>query len=52
LESARIVHDFCGEWFSKTEFQKGIDLDNTSNFMAVTLKKLQAELNRQRERNP
>ncbi len=48
-QSARIVHDFCGEWYSKTEFQKGIDLDNTSGFMAVAMKKLKAELQRQRE---
>ena len=48
-QSARIVHDFCGEWYSKTEFQHGIDLNNTSRFMAVALKKLQAELEKQRE---
>ncbi|MCY2951380.1 MAG: hypothetical protein NTU53_05305 [Planctomycetota bacterium] len=47
-ESARIVHDFCGEWFSKTEFREGIDPKNTSRFMAVALKKLKAELNQQR----
>jgi hypothetical protein len=49
LQSARIVHDFCGEWYSKTEFQKGIDLDNTSGFMAVAVKKFRDELRRQRE---
>jgi hypothetical protein len=48
-QSARIVHDFCGEWYSKTEFQQGIDLKNTSGFMAVALKKLKDELQRQRE---
>ena len=48
-QSARIVHDFCGEWYSKTEFQKGIDLENTSAFMAVAMKKLKAELQRQKE---
>ncbi len=48
-QSARIVHDFCGEWYSKTEFQQGINLVNTSAFMAVALKKLQAELEKQRE---
>jgi hypothetical protein len=48
-QSARIVHDFCGDWYSKTEFQHGIDLQNTSRFMAVALKKLQAELQQQRE---
>jgi hypothetical protein len=48
-QSARIVHDFCGEWYSKTEFQHGIDPDNTSRFMAVAVKKIQAELETQRE---
>jgi hypothetical protein len=48
-QSALIVRDFCGDWYSKTEFQKGIDLDNTSSFMAVALKKLKAELQKQRE---
>lgn len=48
-ESARIVKDFAGEWYSKTEYQKGIDKKNTSGFLAVALKKLQAELLRQRE---
>jgi len=48
-QSARIVHDFCGEWYSKTEFQQGIGLSNTTGFMAVALKKLKDELQRQRE---
>ncbi|MEQ1907123.1 MAG: hypothetical protein ABL888_23260 [Pirellulaceae bacterium] len=48
-QSAQIVKDFCGEWYSKTEFQKGIDLENSSGFMAVALKKLQSELRRQRQ---
>ena len=48
-QSARIVRDFCGEWYSKTEFQKGITLENTSGFLAIAVKKLQAELRKQRE---
>lgn len=47
LQGARIVHDFCGDWYSKTEFQQGINLENTSRFMAVAIKKLQAELREQ-----
>jgi hypothetical protein len=47
-QSARIVRDFCGEWYSKTEYQKGIDLENTSRFVAVAFKKLRSELLRQR----
>lgn len=46
-QSARIVRDFCGEWYSKTEFTQGIDLENTKSFMAVAIKKLQAELRQQ-----
>jgi hypothetical protein len=47
-QSALIVRDFCGEWFSKTEYQEGISFENTSGFIAVALKKLQAELQQQK----
>lgn len=47
LESAVVVRDFSGGWYSKTEFKEGISLSNTSKFMAVAIKKLQAELDRQ-----
>jgi hypothetical protein len=47
-ESARIVRDFCGDWYSKTEYQKGIDLKNASKFVAVAVKKLGKELEQQR----
>jgi hypothetical protein len=43
-QSAKIVYDFCGEWYSKTEYMEGIDIDNTSRFLAVALRKLQTEL--------
>jgi hypothetical protein len=46
-QSARIVRDFCGEWYSKTEFKEGIDLTNTAGFIAVAIKKLRAELRQQ-----
>lgn len=46
-QSARIVRDFCGEWFSKTVYREGIDLKNTSKFLAVAFKKLRSELDRQ-----
>jgi len=46
-QSAKIVHDFSGEWYSKTEYKEGINLDNTARFIAVALKKLQAELGMQ-----
>jgi len=47
-QSARIVRDFCGQWYSKTEYLEGIDLRNTSRFMAIALRKLSRELAKQR----
>ncbi len=47
-QSARIVRDFCGEWYSKREYLEGINPRNTSSFMAVAVKKLVAELGQQR----
>jgi hypothetical protein len=47
VQSARIVRDFAGEWYSKTEYLHGIDPQNTGGFVAVALKKLAAELRRQ-----
>lgn len=47
-QSARIVRDFCGDWYSKTEFKEGITPENTSRFMAVALDKLRAEIEKQR----
>ena len=47
-ESARIVRDFCGDWYSKTEYEKGIDLNDASKFVAVAVKKLGKELKQQR----
>jgi hypothetical protein len=46
-QSARIVRDFCGEWYSKTAYTEGIDLGNTSRFLAVAVKKLRNELEHQ-----
>lgn len=47
-QSAWIVRDFCGQWYSKTEYQKGIDLKNASSFLAVAMKKLRSELAKQK----
>jgi hypothetical protein len=47
-QSARVVHDFCGEWYSKTEYVEGIGRENSARFVAVAVKKLQAELRQQR----
>jgi hypothetical protein len=46
-ESARIVRDFCGDWYSKTEHEHGIDLDNSTRFLAIAVKKLKNELQHQ-----
>jgi hypothetical protein len=47
-QSARIVRDYCGEWYSKTEYQKGINLKNTSGFLHVAFEKLRNELKQQK----
>jgi hypothetical protein len=46
-QSALIVRDFCGDWYSKTQYEKRIDLDNSSRFLAVALRKLRSELEQQ-----
>ena len=43
-QTARILRDFCGEWYSKTEWERGIDQSSASGFIAIALKKLEAEL--------
>ncbi len=47
-QTAKIVRDYCGEWYSKTEYMKGINIENTSDFMSVALKKLKSELKKQK----
>jgi hypothetical protein len=47
-ESARIVRDFCGDWYSKTEYERGIELRDASKFVAVAVRKLGKELEHQR----
>lgn len=48
VQSARILRDFCGEWYSKTEYERGIDPENSARFVGVAVGKLAAELRRQR----
>ena len=47
-QSARIVRDFCAQWYSKTEYEKGINLQNTSGFLSVAFEKLRSELKQQK----
>jgi hypothetical protein len=46
-ESARIVRDFCGDWYSKTEYEQGIDPTNSARFLAIAVRKLKSELEHQ-----
>jgi hypothetical protein len=46
-QSARIVRDFCGEWYSKTTYEGGINPENASRFLAVAVRKLSSELEQQ-----
>lgn len=46
-QSARVVRDFSSGWYSKTEYEAGIDLQNSSRFVAIALQKLRDELQRQ-----
>lgn len=44
-----LKQDFSGQWFSKTEYLQGITTENVQGFIAVALKKLDAELEEQRD---
>jgi hypothetical protein len=46
-ETSRVVRDFCGQWYSKTEHLEGITPENASRFLAVALDKLNRELSKQ-----
>ena len=43
-QASRIVEEFAGSWFSKTNWEHGITPENSKRFAAVALKKLRAEL--------
>jgi hypothetical protein len=47
-QSAGIVHDFCGQWYSKTEWERGIDAENTAGLVTHAIDKLRDELKLQR----
>ncbi len=46
-QTALIVRNFCGDWYSKTEYLEGITVSNSKKFVAISIKKLRAELLRQ-----
>lgn len=43
-QASRIIEEFSGGWFSKTNFEGGITPDKAAGFVHVALKKLRAEL--------
>lgn len=43
-QASRIVEEFAGSWFSKTNWEQGISPENARGFAWVALKKLRAEL--------
>ena len=45
-QASRIVEEFAGGWFSKTNWEQGISPDLAKNFAYVALKKLRSEFRR------
>lgn len=45
-EASKIVEDFSGKWYSKTNYEGGINPQKASNFLHVALKKMRKELKR------
>lgn len=43
-QASRIIEEFSGGWFSKTNFEGGITQAKAAGFVHVALKKLRAEL--------
>jgi hypothetical protein len=43
-QASKIVEEFAGSWFSKTNWERGISPDDVRGFAWVALKKLRAEL--------
>ena len=48
-ETARIVKEFSGEWFSKTNYEGGIDQRKAGNFVHVAFDKVRRELRMRRD---
>jgi hypothetical protein len=46
-QSAKIVYQFAGDWMSKTQYLTGITPENTTSFVAIAVRKLRAELQKQ-----
>ncbi|MBO6716750.1 MAG: hypothetical protein JJ913_02200 [Rhizobiaceae bacterium] len=50
-EASRIVEDFAGTWFSKTQYETGITPEKARGFALVALRKIGAELKARRGTN-
>ena len=46
FETSRVVEEFAGSWFSKTNFERGIDRDAVKGFLHVALQKIAEQLRR------
>lgn len=47
-ETSRIIKEFSGEWYSKTNYQGGIDENKAGGFANIAFKKIRAELRKRR----
>lgn len=50
-EASKIVEDFAGTWFSKTNYESGISPEKARGFAFVALRKIGAELRARRKAN-
>ncbi len=48
-ETALVVRDFAGEWFSKINYEGGIDQQRAGRFAYMAFRKLRKELRIRRE---
>jgi hypothetical protein len=48
-ETSRIIKEFSGEWFSKQNYEGGIDLTKAGGFVHVAFDKIRRELRRRRD---
>jgi hypothetical protein len=48
-EATRIIREFAGEWYSKTNYEGGITSEKVVAFVSVALKKIGGELRRRRD---
>jgi hypothetical protein len=46
FQRSLVVHEFAAKWFSKTEFQRGIDERNARRFVSYACKKIEIEFMR------